>query len=57
MENETDAAKERGGFLIKKETMIFKNKRIFKEVYKMGKNPLGTGGFGEVFKCEHRTTK
>ena len=44
-------------FLIKKETMIQKNTRKFKEVYKIGKQPLGQGGFGVVYKCEHRRTK
>lgn len=50
-------AKDNQAFLIKKETMIMKNTRKFKEVYKIGKSPLGQGGFGVVYKCEHRTTK
>ena len=37
--------------------MINKNTKAFKEVYKIGKKPLGSGGFGVVYKCEHRTTK
>lgn len=48
---------ERGGFLIRKETMITKNTKSFKDVYKIGKKPLGSGGFGVVYKCEHRVTK
>ena len=44
------------GFLIRKETLINKNLRKFKDVYKLGKQPIGSGGFGVVYKCEHRTT-
>ena len=53
----TTTAEDRGGFLIRKETMISKNTKAFKEVYKIGKKPLGSGGFGVVYKCEHRITK
>jgi len=44
-------------FLIKKETMIVKNDAAFKDEYKKQKEPLGTGGFGVVYKCRHRETK
>jgi calcium-dependent protein kinase len=37
--------------------MITKNTKQFKDVYKIGKKPLGSGGFGVVYKCEHRVTK
>lgn len=44
-------------FLIKKETMITKNTRAFKDEYKRQKEPMGTGGFGTVYKCRHRETQ
>jgi len=44
-------------FIIKKETMIVQNKARFKDEYKKQKEPLGTGGFGVVYKCRHRETK
>ncbi len=49
-------AQERGGFLIRKATMITKNEKQFEEVYKMDKKPLGTGAFGVVSKCKHKET-
>jgi len=47
---------ERGGFLIRKATMIQKNTRQIADVYKMGKKPLGTGAFGVVTKGVHKVT-
>lgn len=37
--------------------MIVQNKARFKDEYKKQKEPLGTGGFGVVYKCRHRETK
>lgn len=47
----------RRSFTIKKETLIRENKAKFKEFYKMQKEPMGSGGFGTVYKCRHRETK
>ena len=44
-------------FIIKKETLIVKNENNFKDVYKRQKEPLGSGGFGTVYKVRHRDTK
>ena len=43
--------------IIKKETMIKQNQQAFKEVYKQQKEPLGSGGFGTVYKCRHRQSQ
>ena len=40
--------------VIKKQTFITKNQKPFKEVYKIDKNPMGSGAFGVVSKCQHR---
>ena len=37
-----------------KKTMIMKNEKDVREVYKISKKELGRGGFGAVFKCFHR---
>ena len=50
----TNQVEDRGGFFIKKSTMITKNDKRFEEVYKMSSKPLGSGGFGVVSKCKHR---
>ena len=44
-------------FVIKKENMIVQNTNKFKDLYKKQKEPLGSGGFGVVYKCRHRDTK
>ena len=42
----------------KKESLITQNKNKFKKVYDMdSKKPLGTGGFGVVYKCVHKELK
>jgi len=43
--------------VIKKENMIVLNNAKFKDLYKKQKEPLGSGGFGVVYKCRHRDTK
>jgi len=43
--------------VIKKSTMIIKNDKPIEEVYKISRKSIGTGGFGVVSKCRHRTTK
>lgn len=48
---------ERGGFLIRKATMIQKNEKSITDVYEIDKRPLGTGAFGVVSKCVHKQTK
>jgi len=45
---------DKGDFNIKKQTFISKNEKAFKEVYKIDKNPMGSGAFGVVSKCQHR---
>lgn len=46
---------ERGdNIVIRKQTFISKNERAFKDVYKIDKNPMGSGAFGVVSKCQHR---
>ena len=47
---------DRGGIIIRKATMITKNEKAFENVYKIEKNPLGTGAFGVVSKCKHKDT-
>lgn len=37
--------------------MIVQNQSKFKDLYKKQKEPLGSGGFGVVYKCRHRDTK
>ena len=44
------------GFLIRKQTMITKNQNSIEDVYKIGKKPLGTGAYGVVMKCKHKST-
>jgi calcium-dependent protein kinase len=44
-------------FHFKKETLIRQNQAKFKDLYKKQKEPLGSGGFGVVYKCRHRDTK
>ena len=42
----------------KKESLITQNKNKFIKVYDMDqKKPLGTGGFGVVYKCVHKELK
>ena len=41
-------------FNFSKKTMIMKNEKDVREVYKISKKELGKGGFGAVFKCFHR---
>jgi hypothetical protein len=41
-------------FLIKKETMIVKNKAPIDEVYKRDKKTIGKGTYGDVSICIHR---
>ena len=41
----------KGGFLIRKETMIRRNENAIEEVYRISKKPLGTGAYGVVSKC------
>ena len=43
--------------VISKEHMITKNEHEIKEVYSMDETVIGTGAFGSVTKCIHRTTK
>lgn len=47
---------EKGGFLIRKQTMIRKNENPIEDVYKIGKKPLGSGAYGVVSKCTHKVT-
>jgi len=47
---------DKGGFLIRKQTMIRKNDQSIEDVYKIGKKPLGTGAYGVVSKCTHKIT-
>jgi len=42
---------------IKKQTFISKNEKAFRDVYKVDKNPMGSGAFGVVSKCQHRELK
>lgn len=37
-----------------KKTMILKNDKEVREVYKISKKELGKGAFGAVYKCSHR---
>lgn len=37
-----------------KKTMIMKNEKDVREVYKITKKELGKGSFGSVFTCTHR---
>ena len=46
---------EKAGVVIRKQTFITKNVKPFKEVYKIDKNPMGSGAFGVVSKCQHRS--
>lgn len=48
---------EQTDILIKKQTFITKNEGKLEEVYKLGKKKLGSGAFGVVTKCRHRTSK
>ena len=48
---------DRGGFLIKKSTMILKNNKKIEDVYNIEKKAIGTGGFGVVSKCFHKDIK
>ena len=47
----------KGGFLIRKSTMIRKNEAKIEDVYKISKKALGTGAYGVVSLCVHRETK
>ena len=47
---------ERGGFLIKKATMIQKNESRIEDVYKIDKKTLGTGAYGIVSRVKHKET-
>ena len=47
---------ENNGFLIRKETFIRKNDSKIQDVYHISKDTLGTGAYGVVSKCKHRTT-
>ena len=49
-------ADDRGGFLIKKSTMIQKNLRRIEDVYKIDKKTLGTGAYGIVSRVKHKDT-
>jgi serine/threonine protein kinase len=49
-------ADDRGGFLIKKSTMIQKNTRKIEDVYKIDKKTLGTGAYGIVSRVKHKET-
>ena len=55
--NEDNAAASKGGFLIRKSTMIRKNENAIEDVYKVSKKALGTGAYGVVSSCVHRETK
>jgi len=37
--------------------LITQNNKKFKDVYTLEKKPLGTGGFGVVYKCIHKELK
>lgn len=50
------SADDRGGFLIKKSTMIQKNTRKIEDVYKIDKKTLGTGAYGIVSRVKHKET-
>ncbi len=52
----TATAEQRGGFLIRKATMIQRNEKSIEDVYEIDKKPLGTGAFGVVSKCKHLQT-
>ena len=41
-------------FMINKKTMIIKNERDVRDVYKISKTMLGEGVSGAVYKCVHR---
>ena len=43
-------------FVIRKATMIRKNELPIEDVYKIGKKPLGSGAYGVVSQCTHKTT-
>ena len=43
-------------FLIRKETMLVKNKKPIDEVYKREKKTIGKGTYGDVSVCTHRDT-
>lgn len=47
---------QRGGFYIKKATMIQKNHRKIEDVYKIDKKTLGTGAYGIVSRVKHKDT-
>ena len=46
----------RGGFYIKKATMIQKNLHKIEDVYKIDKKTLGTGAYGIVSRVKHKDT-
>jgi serine/threonine protein kinase len=37
--------------------LVNQNKNKFNDVYTLKKDPLGTGGFGVVYKCIHKELK
>ena len=47
---------DRGGFFIKKSTMIQKNSKKIEDVYKIDKKTLGTGAYGIVSRVKHKET-
>jgi hypothetical protein len=53
---EVNAANQRGGFLIRKATMIQKNEKQIEDIYEMESKPIGTGAFGVVSKAKHKPT-
>ena len=42
--------------IISKATMIRKNDKDIREVYKIARRPLGAGAYGVVSKCKHKIT-